>query len=151
MQAALEGKLVETSDGDFDWEPCIPSWNWSKYDYRIAATKIAKGHNPDNLTEEQVGVKDGWRLLEPEEIHGGNNLTTEMQPWLDEGEWLPCACHGADPDNTYRTKKPKGYFLPKTQEQKDADAFDQYLYGKGFSVTLRSVWDAALQYERSRQ
>lgn len=64
-----DGLPAEYSGGGMHWnQKQGPRWSWGFYRYRIAAPKIAKGHNPDRLTEEQVGVKDGWRLLEPEEI-----------------------------------------------------------------------------------
>jgi len=59
---------------------CKYDWNaWSRTAYQAPAhwrkvrlapppTRIASGHNPDHLTEEQVGVKEGWRLLEQDEL-----------------------------------------------------------------------------------
>ena len=60
---------------------------------------IAIGHNPDKLTEEQVGVKDGWRLLDEDELCERQKRCCEMwgSGWFEGyGGW-----HG---DRTYRTR-----------------------------------------------
>lgn len=88
--------------------------------------KVASGHNPHKLTEDQVGVKDGWRLLSVAEVQ--HRAKTDGVPTIPEGE-----VEGLDPDDrnrgfysgvfcgdelawTYRTKRPAGYFLtaPRT-------------------------------------
>lgn len=111
MQAFADGKAVEVRllpDGPWvvsDREDDI-IWNWSAYDYRIAEPRIAKGHNPDKLTEEQVGVKDGWRLLEKDEIVPGGLMTSHIEAWGIWDGWLRCA-FGANQTATYRTKLSK--------------------------------------------
>jgi hypothetical protein len=67
MQAALEGKLVEFSDGDCDWEPHpCPAWNWSRFDYRIAAPEKTRGQKDEDAyldwvkDTRAVGRRDAW-------------------------------------------------------------------------------------------
>jgi len=153
MQAALEGKPVECSDAHTDWAFCFPIWNWAKSQYRIAAPKIAKGHNPAGLTEEQVGVAEGWRLLERDEFHSPQEKETQYWSNFPVGAWSPiAACYGIHCySDTYRTRKPAGYFLPKTQEQKDAEAFEAWYDADEGFPSMHRAWDAALQYERSRK
>lgn len=122
LQAAKEGKKIECqlrydSDEPLPWKPCEPSWNFYKYNYRITTSPIAAGHNPDKLTEYQVGVKGGWRLLERDEIYDGRGATREIQVWNGQ-EWITNACFGDEPSLAYRTQKPPGYFLPKPKERK---------------------------------
>jgi hypothetical protein len=68
-------------------------WTW---------TPTATGHNPDNLTEEQVGVKDGWRLLDLDEIKSRKQRVAEAwNPALLM--WYP-EYNGSSRNITYRTK-----------------------------------------------
>jgi hypothetical protein len=126
MEAAERGEPVEVFDTLFPHQGwCLTAGalfnDWGSLRYRIARLKVAKGHNPTKLTEEQVGVEDGWRLLAPEELGGvlrhpdhGRSLSLYYD---DSGDWDdsddPCSAIPAE--WTYRTKKPVGYFLPKTQ------------------------------------
>lgn len=98
-----------------DSEPC---WDWKFYDYRIAASPIAAGHNPDKLTEEQVEIKHGWRLLEPAEICN-RPVTFDIQ--IYGTSWCTCATNGSVKSYTYRTLRPPGYFLPKTRQLRASD------------------------------
>lgn len=108
MQAYDEGKLIEVCS-DNVWHPLgvfgAPDWSWGRYDYRIASPKIASGHNPDKLTEEQVGVKDGWRLLESDEIVYYGVPHDSIQAW--QNTWDSSGWRGSDPSCTYRTKLSK--------------------------------------------
>ena len=84
-----------------------PSWNWDIYDYRIHQSPIAAGHNPDKLTEEQVQVVGGWRLLNTEEVKKRNlPPPNAIQLWLQaDYSWDNRGQYqGNEPDNTYRTK-----------------------------------------------
>lgn len=90
------------------------NWSYSvPLDFRIAdpLDAIAPGHNPDRLTVRQVG--EGWRLLERAEIVPRPE-TTEAQ-YLDRNDrlWSSFAVELNNPDLTYRTQQPPGYFLPK--------------------------------------
>lgn len=68
-------------------------------------------HNPNNLTPEQVGVADGWRLLDEDEIIRiiGSG---EVQAWDDQGtgfkwhvhNWGSIPFRGSNRDYTYRTR-----------------------------------------------
>lgn len=66
---------------------------------------IAPGHNPDNLTNAQVGVADGWRLLQEEEA-SSNSFFHDTQwwrvdSWSDTGIWMA---------GTLRTKNPPDFY-----------------------------------------
>ena len=75
--------------------------------------KIAPGHNPDKLTVEQVGK--GWRLLTLSEKKACAKLlwkkTHLIQFWLPENKWRNHPILGCWGFITYRTRKPKGYWL----------------------------------------
>jgi len=82
---------------------------------------LAEGHNPDNLTTEQVGVSEGWRLLSVEEVRHrtdqvgrkGFKRTRNIEAWdNDTKAWLSEPMFGGDEFVTYRTKLPKDHFLP---------------------------------------
>lgn len=78
--------------------------------YNIASTwtsPIAAGHNPDKLTEEQVGVADGWRLPEWDEIDGlnGEKKVSALEYFnLKLTEWHNADVCCAYRKFTYRTK-----------------------------------------------
>ena len=61
-----------------------------------------KSHNPDNLTGEQVGVNDGWRLLDEDEIRDDCGVLGEIRVFVDDS-W-DSGCVGWDHSATYRTK-----------------------------------------------
>lgn len=120
MTAAAAGKKIERRLRDAAlnsglqtlWQPTSSlSWNWHNYDYRVAPSPIAPGHNPDQLTEEQVEVKFGWRLLTEEEI-GERPPTFDIQLYTARG-WATDKVSGDVRDYTYRTRRPPGFFLPK--------------------------------------
>lgn len=64
---------------------------------------LAPGHNPLKLTLAQVGVKDGWRLLNENEIIAFLLELREIQRWTVKG-WDGTGWAGGDKDGTYRTK-----------------------------------------------
>ena len=76
IEAILAQKPVEYRPihGGFGWRLIDHNQtyfiHWDEYLYRLAqpADKIAKGHNPLNLTESVVEVDKGWRLLDTDEI-----------------------------------------------------------------------------------
>lgn len=120
-QAALDGKPLEVADNDgVFWVPFlsgplseVPGFFWDKRRYRVARPKVAAGHNPDKLTDEQVGVAEGWRLLTAEEINGPKGPGVEYLffpgNWQEAGTTGPHRLH-----NTYRTKAAVGqYSTPK--------------------------------------
>ncbi len=66
--------------------------------------------NPDNLSDAQVGVDEGWRLLEKDELntvlaYPKNNEMIEE--WNGEA-WDVMSTLVHDIYATYRTKRPKG-------------------------------------------
>lgn len=93
-------------------------WDRNALRYRNAKPKIAGGHNPANLTEAEVGVKEGWRLLAEEEIISGQGPRPGIELWLGAiRRWLRGA--GGEVESfTYRTRHPAGHFLPKKEEPK---------------------------------
>ena len=105
MTAYKNGAKIEsahTDCGPDEWEDTPkPFWNWFDCDYRIAPFPISPGHNPDKLTEEQVGVKDGWRLFEADEIILEGRYLDGIEFW-DKTKWLN-GCHGDSKPFTYRT------------------------------------------------
>ena len=137
MEAFRNGSKVEaTSNPCFGWcEVKKPMWDWKNGIYRIIKPKIAKGHNQHNLTEDQVGVNDGWRLLTIEEINfrnlsntnAGFNLkrTTEVQKYeQDNNIFSDSPVYGDGPSQSYRTKYPDGYFLKKVEAPSDFNDFN---------------------------
>lgn len=105
MQAELAGKTIQIAHvGRDDWtDMMLPSqWHWMEFDYRIHPKHdIAPGHNPDNLTVEQVG--EGWRLLDENEIVEGPSLV-EIEVWQMAADAWYKNFHGHLKDLTYRTK-----------------------------------------------
>jgi len=79
-----------------------------------AEIEILEGRNPDGLTLAHLQMGENgheWRLLEEYEFSQEPNDDVEF--WFD-GEWIKgCKWLG---DSTHRTRKPKGYYLPKQQE-----------------------------------
>lgn len=121
MKAAWGGDQVEYF-GLLGWQYVNGAlWGWDSTDYRIKKPtpqpKIASGHNPDNLTEDQVGVKDGWRLLGPDEILPRPYYSHDIEAWGGI-RWISSGFSGSVAINTYRTKKHEGYYLPKKKELK---------------------------------
>lgn len=77
-------------------------------------SRICAGHNPAQLTEEDVGVEDGWRLLTDDEIVERDS-TVDIHCWSGK-TW--CTSYRGDRTSlTYRTKRPPGYFLPKPKQR----------------------------------
>ncbi len=160
MLAAADGAHVEYANpGEIGWyRTGYPAWDWTSFLYRIAAPKIAKGHNPDGLSESRVDVNGGWRLLQDSEIYG-EQFRADIETWdAFCEEWLNGDWCGNDTTATYRTKKPEGYFLPKPEvplADMDKQACDKTLraFAEGESMagyTFRCGWMEALKYERSR-
>lgn len=98
-----------------------------------------KQHNYDNLTPEQVGVSEGWRLLDEDEII--QSYPTEyngLQAWTsfnDTKSWHPDFC-GASSGTTYRTKLARAELrvargLPPESEQNGAEQLMQELIRTG--------------------
>lgn len=100
------------------------SGHWWSSCARVKITSpIAKGHNPQSLTEEQVGVSEGWRLLTVEEIDYQDKLPlghatkgveyysdvspARFEPPIGSGGWRVIRRFA------FRTKHPEGYYLPK--------------------------------------
>jgi hypothetical protein len=146
-------RLWRLSQSSFEWIPNNYGDSYSHYavdvrsDYAkkhwpelVAAMEyrepspIAQGHNPHGLTEEQVGVAEGWRLLTEEEMRLGTPIKErhcvnkrKVQYLSSPREWrnpIPDRSPLLD-QQTYRTKEAPGYFLPKprpliTEEERKA-------------------------------
>lgn len=116
MQAYADGAKLEMRsryNSAAPWGPATtpPAFDWLNYRYRIAPPKLAAGRNRSGLTEDEVGVKDGWRLLTEEE-HLPRRQVESIQYRQRDGTWS----HTDAWYTTYedlRTQKPAGYFLPK--------------------------------------
>lgn len=84
-------------------------------------------HNPCNLTNEQVGASEGWRLLTKDEINV--QLRAGLCFLIHDGEWSDAAAFATYQGHTYRTKDP----LPeKYLIGNDLDWFDD-----GYINTLK--------------
>lgn len=82
---------------------------------------LALGHNPDGLTQEQVG--EGWRLLTKAEKKARERRLDSVGPSVASKHiqcWLKCCIPprwsgggwvGWSPDHTNRTRKPARYWL----------------------------------------
>jgi hypothetical protein len=113
MQHFAEGGKVEyRRQMDSEWQSVDkPCWDWSIVQFRIRQSPITAGHNPHNLTEDQVECDKGWRLLQEHEIKSNvdtrrNELPPNvLQMWLPEDErWdLEFRPGGNDRSCTYRT------------------------------------------------
>lgn len=78
---------------------------------RARKDRIAAGHNPDMLTVKQVGK--GWRLLAVEEIHFKHEFLITVEIWTGTGWRNRFGLFACLTNATYRTQKPRGFFLPK--------------------------------------
>ncbi|MEO0793511.1 MAG: dATP/dGTP diphosphohydrolase domain-containing protein [Verrucomicrobiota bacterium] len=119
-----EGHFLFYSSGG--WDDMLRCENWVAevtykefpgiHAYARKVSPIAKGHNPDKLAVEQVGVSDGWRLWTKAEIdfikkptkwHAAEVFISREERW---GRFYGFTFREAE---TYRTDKPEGYFLPQ--------------------------------------
>lgn len=120
-QAALDGQPIEISKAHRNqWSEYgvhdVPAFCWGEWHYRVARPKIAEGHNPGGVTEDQI--PEGWRLFSLEEFKHlessrdpGNIYDTRFwdgQGWSETGCWSIIAS-----DGTLITQKPAGFYLPK--------------------------------------
>lgn len=90
--------------------------------YAKIEPKIATGHNPDNLTEEQVGV--GYRLLLPSEIVSRPS-TFEIEAWSKISGWFGRNYGGMSGDSkamTYRVRNGVKLAPAKAAPAPDASA-----------------------------
>lgn len=72
-------------------------------EFRLDPNAIASGWNPAGLTQAQVGIAEGWRLLEEDEITTAPRAG-KLQVWFREvGKWGSCMDLGWA-RNTYRTR-----------------------------------------------
>lgn len=61
-------------------------------------------HNPDNLTDEQIGTDEGWRLLDEDEVIDGDfPELKDIEAWTSDRKW-ESNFYGATMIVTYRTK-----------------------------------------------
>lgn len=90
--------------------------------------KLASGYNPDKLTEEQVGIADGWRLLTEEECKPPR-LLSDTEWWAHERWNVSVTGWWSGPQFTLRTKKPPGHFLPKPKRTVPCQGLEDYPSG----------------------
>ena len=72
-----------------------------------------KWFNPDNLTPEQVGVSEGWRLLAWDEVTADWRGYLDTQGWYNWGKWSDTATvytRRSTEGPTLRTKHPIGFY-----------------------------------------
>ena len=62
-----------------------------------------KAHNPDNLTPEQYGKSEGYRLLDEDEIKVRTHYHKEIEAYWVNKEWIK-GNKGGGEFSTYRTK-----------------------------------------------
>lgn len=91
----------------------------------VVASPIAPGHNPDRLTEAQVGVAEGWRLLAPEEVRDRTpveqaDASRDLAAWSGAKRCWEFGYAGLMQCFTYRTKQPPGFFVPQPQSYAEA-------------------------------
>lgn len=143
IRARAEGKRIEGRHNSYQpWVELLADtdFNFALFDYRIAPSPIASGHNPDKLTVEQVG--EGWRLLSEEEIDPTRRKTIEVQMWSSDAmTWHPSGWFADHPTRTYRTQKPEGYFLPK-KTVKVEGWMNVYRNGRGYLYPSKENADA---------
>lgn len=90
-------------------------------------------NNPDNLTSDQVGIIEGWRLLLKSEIDPARGPIQGLEVWdLQDLSWIPgkpypysANCH----DETYRIDAKKHPIGSLNKEEKDKD-HRLYIQGK---------------------
>lgn len=64
-------------------------------------------HNPHGLTNEQIGVSEGWRLLLKEEINQDREPSLDLEAWsIVRSKWCEGLYYGDIENQTYRTKWP---------------------------------------------
>lgn len=72
---------------------------------QVQSEPSPKPHNPDGLTPEQVGVSNGWRLLDEDEIQTSATFVDHIISCrLSSGAWGSLWYNGTDFENTYRTQ-----------------------------------------------
>lgn len=62
-----------------------------------------KPHNPDNLTREQVGVSEGWRLLDEDELNDHRISSSDIERWMVNSRSWSGGYSGGSESSTYRT------------------------------------------------
>ncbi len=120
-QAALDGKPIEISKANRNqWAEYgvhdVPAFCWGEWHYRVARPKVAEGHNPDGLTEDQVETSKGYRLLTTQEL--SDPRQPGLQMWArNDGCWTDAIVdwvgYGHFGVTTYRTKAAPGQYAPK--------------------------------------
>lgn len=60
-------------------------------------------HNPDELSKEQYGASEGWRLLDEGEISAQEHYQSEIEGWYNNS-WDDTGWEGSDNSTTYRTR-----------------------------------------------
>ncbi len=100
----------------------------ARWEIRIQQTPIPnppdgqQWQNPDNLTAEQIGIDDGWRLLLKSEVDPQGNFAC-CQPWIWDdhqggGHWIELQWKACESDTTYRVKAdqyPVGSLKPRSE------------------------------------
>jgi hypothetical protein len=99
-----------------EWQPMFhnkPNWLASTVLYEIDETMPARGHNPRKMTDFEVGVHDGWRLLYAAEILilAENGMSHGHDVEFFAFCWQAAKVVTLNTATCYRTKKPVGWYL----------------------------------------
>lgn len=121
MLASANGESVQISgQKSGGWvDAAFPRWDWATFTYRIkrlefpAPPEGEEWHNSENLTPEQVGILEGYRLAIKSEVLTGSRFCG-FYVWTISKDWAGEICPNIG-KFTYRTKHPlptKSKFVP---------------------------------------
>lgn len=107
-------------------------------------------HNPDNLPDEVIGVADGWRLLNKDEIQNKRTLE-HISIWSRNNQDWEKHCAGSARNFTYRTRlSPQvlaslrsGYSLPTSPCHPGAKATTTYVLVPTWGLVLMTLGSLA--------
>jgi hypothetical protein len=91
--------------------------------WHTAEIEIPEGRNPDGITLAHLQMWEHgneWRLLEDGE--SSSIVTNAIEYWNEENKRWISGCMGDGELDTYRTRKPKGYFLPESERIRALEA-----------------------------
>ncbi len=105
-----------------EWQPMFhnkPNWLASTVLYEIDMTLQARGHNRAKLTDFEVGVHDGWRLLSFEEILIAKDKRLPDDHDIEyqhNNAWIRATCVYIT-TIAFRTKRPLSYWFDLLRRQ----------------------------------
>lgn len=103
-------------------------------------------HNPENLTPDQYGAKEGWRLLTESEV---DMIPMDSEVYFrrsDRWEKSSNRGHTADSVTTYRTRAPlpagPDIWIKRSFRAPDASEFPVWYFGRPVVESDGMVWRA---------